>query len=102
VADLLARIDANDRLIEYINTSARPRDAARLLGTELVARELDGFVQAGTNAARVNQELRLPAFVPSKASAFLYQVMASEEYPFTALRVAQARPRKLSTIARGH
>jgi transposase len=45
LAELLPRIAANDREIEYINGYALPSGAERLLVAELVARGLEGFVQ---------------------------------------------------------
>ena len=60
--DLMTRIDANDKQIEYINAHARPRDAERLLVAELVARGLRGFVENSVEAVRITRELRLPAF----------------------------------------
>ena len=62
VANLAARIDANDRDIERINTRARPNGSAWLRGAELVARDLRGFNDGTANVPRIIAELRLPAF----------------------------------------
>lgn len=62
VADLAARIDANDRDIEGINTRARPNGSEWLRGAELVARDLRGFNDGTANVPRIIGELRLPAF----------------------------------------
>jgi hypothetical protein len=43
LADLLARIDANDRQIEHINERALPAGVRRLVVAELVARGLPSF-----------------------------------------------------------
>ena len=44
LAELLARIVANDQAIEQINAHGLPRDHGRLLCAELAARGLDGWV----------------------------------------------------------
>jgi hypothetical protein len=62
LADLMARIAANDREIEYINAYALPESEPRLLVAELVARDLPGWVENSVHAARITTELRLPAF----------------------------------------
>jgi hypothetical protein len=59
---LLGRIAANDRMIEYINNHALPREAARLLVAELAARGIGGFMIKGASVPRITEELRLPAF----------------------------------------
>ncbi len=60
--DLMTRIDANDKEIEYINAHVLPRGAERLLVAELVARGLRGFVENSVEAVRITRDLRLPAF----------------------------------------
>jgi len=60
--DLMTRIDANDKQIEYINAHVLPRGAERLLVAELVARGLMGFVENSVEAVRIIRDLRLPAF----------------------------------------
>jgi ElaB/YqjD/DUF883 family membrane-anchored ribosome-binding protein len=62
LADLLVRIAANDREIEYINGHALPSGAKRLLVAELVARGLAGFVHNSVATPRLLEELCLPAF----------------------------------------
>ena len=62
VADLMTRVDANDREIERCNTRARPIGAAWLAGAELVARGLKGFSDGPSNIPRIVGDLRLPAF----------------------------------------
>jgi len=62
LADVLARIDANDREIEYSNTRARPSGAEWLAGAEMVARGLKGFVDGTADVPRITRDLRLPAF----------------------------------------
>jgi hypothetical protein len=42
LADLLARVVANERALEQIN-GALPKEAARLRGAELIARDLQSF-----------------------------------------------------------
>lgn len=63
LADLMARIEANDREIETSNTRARPNGAEWLAGAEAVARGLNGYISGGvTNIPRITRDLRLPAF----------------------------------------
>ena|ERR1700730_5592348 len=62
LAELLPRIVANDREIEYINGHALPSGAGRLLVAELIARGLEGFVKNSVQTPRITEELRLPAF----------------------------------------
>jgi hypothetical protein len=61
LANLLARIDDNDREIAYVN-GRLPSDASPLLVAELVARGLEGFAQDGLSTPRITSQLRLPAF----------------------------------------
>ena len=72
LADLLQRIEANDRQIEYINGHALPRGASPLLGAELVARGLGGFADGMSNVPRITQDLRLPAFEYSKFDPYAW------------------------------
>jgi hypothetical protein len=60
LADLMTRIEANDRELEYIN-SRLPAGAERILIAELVAR---GLVWFGRNSEipSITADLRLPAF----------------------------------------
>jgi hypothetical protein len=63
MAELLPRIDANDRQVEYINDHARPSGADPLLVAELVARDIPSFnPKPYTNVPRLTTELRLPTF----------------------------------------
>ena len=66
LADLLPRIAANDREIEYINGHALPSGAGRLLVAELIARNLEGFGKSLGNSfiriPRITEELCLPTF----------------------------------------
>jgi hypothetical protein len=58
-----ARIQSNDAEIDRINAHALPRERGRLLSSELVARDLPGWVlDAKPLARRLTDELRLPAF----------------------------------------
>jgi hypothetical protein len=61
LADLLARIDDNDRDIAYVN-GRLSSDARPLLVAELVARGLEGFVQDGLSTPSITRQLRLLAF----------------------------------------
>jgi hypothetical protein len=60
LAELLSRVAANDREVDYINKHALPKGAGRLLEVELIARELPGWVQAGIQTPRVIDVLCLP------------------------------------------
>jgi hypothetical protein len=62
LADLVTRIDANDREVEEFNMRALPSGAARLPTAELVARDLKGFNDGVTNVPRIIRDLRLPSF----------------------------------------
>ena len=62
LAELLPRIAANDREIEYINGHALPSGAKRLLVAELVARGLEGFMHNSIAIPSLMEELCLPAF----------------------------------------
>ena len=63
LAELLARIAANDEAIERINAYGLPRERGRLLCAELTARNLTGWVwNSQPLARRLTDELRLPAF----------------------------------------
>ena len=62
LADLLPRIAANDREVEYINGHALPSGAGRLLVAELVARNLEGFGKNFIRTPRITEELCLPTF----------------------------------------
>ena len=66
LAELLPRIAANDREVEYINGHALPSGAERLLVAELVARNLEGFGKSDGNifirTPRITEDLCLPTF----------------------------------------
>ena len=62
LADIAARIDANDREIEKVNTWAKPDGAEGLAGAEMVARGIKGFNYGLTNIPRITRDLRLPSF----------------------------------------
>jgi hypothetical protein len=61
LADLMCRIEANDREVATINTRL-PKGAGRLLVTELIARGMDGFVHGGIVTPSLLENLRLPIF----------------------------------------
>jgi hypothetical protein len=62
LGQLIARVEANDREVDYINSQALPRGAERLRSAELVARGLESWRTNQTDVVRITQELRLPAF----------------------------------------
>lgn len=62
LADLMSRVAANDRMIEYVQAAALPRGASLLRSAELVARELPSFTAGIHTVPRITTNLRLPAF----------------------------------------
>ena len=62
LADIVARVDANDREIEKVNTWAKPDGAEGLAGAEMVARGIKGFNYGLINIPRITRDLRLPSF----------------------------------------
>lgn len=62
LADLAARIEANDSEIENSNTRARPSGAEWLAGAEIMARGLKGFSDGTADVPRITTNLRLPGF----------------------------------------
>jgi hypothetical protein len=62
LAELMSRIDASDREIAYINSNRLPEGTERILGAELIARGMLGFVSNGVEALSIIRELRLLAF----------------------------------------
>ena len=61
LADLAARIAANDAIIERINCKL-PKDATWIAGAELVARKLRSFFDGTADIPRITRHMRLPAF----------------------------------------
>jgi hypothetical protein len=59
---LIAEIEANDRMIEYVNSQALPRDAERLRSAELVARDIEAWRVNGADVIRITRELCVPSF----------------------------------------
>jgi hypothetical protein len=73
LADLLTRIEANDRAIERINAHALPDGAKRLHVAEQVARNVGNFIVDGLHqVARITKQLRLPAFKFDKFSPYTW------------------------------
>jgi len=62
IAELIAKIDANDREIDYLNSQALPAGAERLRSAELLAREVEAWRVNQTDVVRITRELCLPAF----------------------------------------
>ena len=63
LADLVARLAANDTQLEIANRHARPAGAEHLRSAEEIARALTrGFGVLGTEIPRITRDLRLPAF----------------------------------------
>jgi chromosome segregation ATPase len=59
---LIAKIEANDREIDYLNSQALPTGAERLRSAELIARHLDSWRLNQAEVVRITRELVLPAF----------------------------------------
>jgi hypothetical protein len=72
LSDLLARIEANDRDVEFINANALPRGVNRLLVAELVERDLPGFVANARETPRIVGQARLPTFAPSEFEPYAW------------------------------
>ena len=62
LGELIAKVDANDREIDYLNSQALPTGAERLRSAELVARELEAWRVNQTDVVRIARELCLPRF----------------------------------------
>jgi hypothetical protein len=62
LGELIARIEANDREVDYINVHKLPRGAERLRCAELVARGVEAWRVNQTDVVRITRELCLPAF----------------------------------------
>jgi hypothetical protein len=62
LGELIAKIEANDREIEYINGQVLPTGAERLRSAELVARGIEAWRVNQTEVVRITRELCLPAF----------------------------------------
>jgi hypothetical protein len=62
LADLAARIKANDKEVDRINLRAVPEGAEWLRSVELVARDLKGWNDGTATVPRIVRDLRLPAF----------------------------------------
>jgi hypothetical protein len=63
LAELLARIIANDQAVERVNSHGLPRTHGRLLCAELAARGLDGWVKNWVQTPRITEETVLPPFM---------------------------------------
>jgi hypothetical protein len=61
LADLAARVAANDALIERINQKL-PDGTTWIASAELIARQLKNWVDGPSNIPRIIHYLRLPAF----------------------------------------
>jgi hypothetical protein len=61
-AELIGRIEANDKEIEYINGYGCRAVPIRLREVELVARGLEGWFKIVTETLRITKKLRLLAF----------------------------------------
>lgn len=68
---LLARIEANDREVEFVNRNL-PRGGGRLLVAELIARGLEGFMINRSPVPSIVSEVRLPAFEYSLHHAYIW------------------------------
>ena len=62
LGELIAKIEGNDREIEYINGQALPMGAERLRSAELIARGIEAWRVNSTDVVRITRELCLPAF----------------------------------------
>ena len=60
--ELIAKIDANDREIDFVNAHGLPIGAERLRSAELVARGIEAWRVNQTDVVRITRELCLPGF----------------------------------------
>jgi DNA repair exonuclease SbcCD ATPase subunit len=63
IAELITKIDANDREIDYLNSQLLPTDAERLRSAELIARGIEAWRVNQTDVVRITRDLCLPAFI---------------------------------------
>jgi hypothetical protein len=82
LADLMARIAANDREVTAINARL-PDGAQGILVAELIARGMLGWVNNGVQAPSIVAELRLPAFHPNVHAPYAW----SADAPVQMLRI---------------
>jgi len=61
LADLAARVAANDAVIERVNQKL-PDGATWIAGAELIARQLKSFFDGPSNIPHITLHMRLPAF----------------------------------------
>jgi hypothetical protein len=78
LGELIAKIEANDREIEYINGQALPTGAEHLRSAELIARGIEAWRVKSADVVRISHELRLPAFKhdPHRPYAWPRQIVA--------------------------
>jgi len=62
LGELIAKIEENDREIEFVNGHALPSGAERLRSAELIARGIEAWRVNSTDVVRITRELCLPAF----------------------------------------
>jgi hypothetical protein len=63
LGELIAKVEANDREVEFINAQALPTGAERLRSAELIARGLESWRTNQTDVVRITRDLCLPAFI---------------------------------------
>jgi hypothetical protein len=62
LGELIAKIEANDREIEFVNGHGLPLGAERLRSAELIARGIEAWRVKSADVVRISHELCLPAF----------------------------------------
>lgn len=62
LADVLARIEANDQELERINGRELPDSAEKLRSAEMIARGLKTLVDGASDIPRITKHARLPSF----------------------------------------
>lgn len=72
LADVLARIEANDRELERINGRELPDNAATLRSAEMIARGLKTLVDGTSDIPRITKHLKLPAFEYDRQARFTW------------------------------
>jgi DNA repair exonuclease SbcCD ATPase subunit len=62
LGELIAKVEANDRELEFVNAQALPTGAERLRSAELIARGIEAWRVNQADVVRFTHELCLPAF----------------------------------------
>jgi hypothetical protein len=73
LGELIAKIERNDREIEFVNAHTLPTGAERLRSAELIARGIEAWRVNQTDVVRITMELCLPAFIHNPHRPFAWR-----------------------------